>query len=61
MFGYPVGIGNQIYREATLGYAHNSENRPVPADIAYDTTVSDILAQDAGWLEKAVATIKTLR
>ena len=54
LFGRPVGVGAQQYREAPLGFRDNSENQPTGPDVAYQPAVADVAGQDAGWYERAV-------
>lgn len=60
-FQVPITLFGVLTRpdeRETIPYAEGKEllmeNRPVPADVNYDTTVTDVLTRNKGWLEVAV-------
>jgi C-terminal processing protease CtpA/Prc len=59
LFGYPgTGDGFVFNSEKENAITLNSENRPVVADVQYDTTEFDLKNDNLGWLNKAVEEIE---
>lgn len=59
LFGYPedqIYLGVSETPDSTL--VLNSENRPVMADVFYDTQLDDILNNNKSWYEKAISILE---
>ena len=57
LFGYGGALGQHVFSDPNAFIDMNSENRPVAADITYDSTLSDVTNNSEGWYTKAIDTL----